>query len=328
MKKFSTIDSHVAGEAIRLLVDGAPSVSGRTMQDKLAWMRRHSDALRRWLMLEPRGHSGMHGALLTEPVAASPTGAHAGLLFMHAAGFPAFSGESVIAAATIAIENRLIHVDSDELLLDTPSGLVRARPRYVNDRIDSVTVTGVPSFVLSAGVPVQLGTRVVRLDIAFGGEFYAIVDSESMGVSIDAAHATQLVRAALDIRNAMKASREIQGTIFTGPARGAADLRSATVLYGEQGGTADPGVLKRSPGLAGTCALMAVLDAMGLLADDQPFTHEGVLGTMLQGRVLRRDASNNDEPALVIPMVEASAWVTGRHEFQVDDNDRLDPFEI
>ncbi len=303
------------------------------MQDKLAWMRKHADVLRRRLMLEPRGHSGMHGALLTAPVTTSPTAAHAGLLSMHAAGFSAFSGESVIAAATIAIDNKLIHTESDEVLLDTPAGLVRARPRYVKDRIDSVALTGVPSFVLSAGLAVQLGSRVVRVDIAFGGEFYAIVDSESVGVPIDVAHAPQLIRAGLDIRNALKAPKDIQGTIFTGPPRGAADLRSATVLYGEQGGTAERGVFKRSPGLAGTCALMAVLDAMGLLADGQTFTHEGVLGTLLKGHVLKREAkrggaSKDGEPPLVIPMVEGSAWVTGRHEFQIDDKDTLGAFEM
>jgi proline racemase len=324
-KKFSTIDAHVAGEAVRLLVDGAPSVSGRTMQDKLARMRKHADAVRRCLMLEPRGHAGMHGALLTEPVSAR---AHAGLLFMHAAGFPAFSGESVIAAVTIALEQKLIHAESEELLLDTPAGLVRARPRYVRDRIESVTVTGVPSFVLSGGVGVQVGTRAVRVDLAFGGELYAIVDSESVGIPIDAAHAAQVVRAGMEIRHALKTPNEIQGAIFTGPPRGSADLRSATVLYGEPGRPVDGGVLKRSPGVAGTCALMAVLDVMGLLLDDQTFTHEGLLGTMLKGRVLGRQPSAGDDIASVTPAVEGTAFITGRHEFQSDDDDPVAPFAI
>jgi proline racemase len=315
MKKVSTLDAHVAGEAVRLVVEGAPSIGGRTMQAKQAWMRRHADALRRCLMLEPRGHAGMHGALLTRPVSA---GAHAGLLFMHAAGFPAFSGESVIAAVTLAVEHRLIHAQSDELLIDTPAGLVRARPRHAHGRVESVAVTGVPSFVLAAGVAVQVGSRAVRVDIAFGGELYAIVDGESIGVPIDAAHAPQMVRAAMDIMNALKASTGIHGTIFTGPPRALSDLRSATVL--------DGGILKRSPGLAGTCALMAVLDGMGLLTGDQAFTHEGVCGTLLKGRVLNRERSTREasadiEPVSVIPVVEGSAWLTGRHQFEMEDGD-------
>src|SRR3954454_16288704 len=105
MHKFSTLDAHVAGEAVRLVVEGGPLAAGDTMQEKLAWARKHADRLRQCLMLEPRGHSGMHGAFLTEPVT---PGAHAGILFMHAAGFPAFSGEAVIAAVALGVANQLI----------------------------------------------------------------------------------------------------------------------------------------------------------------------------------------------------------------------------
>ena len=124
MKRIKTIDAEVAGEAVRLVVDGGPSVPGRTMAEKLGWLRKHAGDLRRLLMLEPRGHAGMHGALLTEPV--SP-GSHAGLLSMHAAGFPLVSGESIIGAVTIALEQRLIEGVDDEVRIDTPVGLFRAR---------------------------------------------------------------------------------------------------------------------------------------------------------------------------------------------------------
>jgi proline racemase len=315
MQTFSTLDAHVAGEAVRLLVEGGPAVAGRTMQDKLAWARKHMDRLRQLVMLEPRGHAGMQGALLTEPVT---PGAHAGILFMHAAGFPAFSGEGVIAASTLAVDHKLIHTDSDELLIDTPAGPVRALGKRSESK--GITLTGVPSFALSAGLPVQLGTRAVRVDIAFGGEFYAIVDSESVGVPIDAMHAPQLVRAGIEIREAVKGAKEVQGTIFTGPARGAADLRTVTVLEG--------GVLKRSPGVGAMCALMAILDAMGLLEINQAFTHEGVMGTTLKGRVLSRQPPTDDNPALIVPIVEAAAWQTGRSEFQIAAEDRLGPFAM
>ena len=174
--------------------------------------------------------------------------------------------------------------------------------------------------MLSGGVPVRLAARVVRVDIAFGGEFYAIVDSESVGVPIDAAHGPQLVRAAMEISDAVKATKNVQGTIFTGPARGTADLRTVTVLEG--------GIVKRSPGAAGTCALMAVLDAMGLLTGEQTFTHEGVLGTSLRGRLLSRQAAIEDQPALVIPMVEGTAWPIGRQLFEVADDDPLVAFLV
>ena len=337
MQTLATIDAHVGGEGVRLVVGGGPSVAGRTMGDKLAWLKKQGDELRRGLMLEPRGHGGMQGALLTEPV--SPH-AHAGVLSIHAGGFPQLSGESVIAAVTIALENNLLHADSEQLLIDTPAGVVRARPMSAGGarrargaegaRVTAVELEMVPSFVFSAGFAIQFGRRAVRVDIAFGGEFYAIVDSESVGIPVDAAHGPQLAAAAVELSRAVEKSKPVSGVIFTAPPRGAADLRSATVLLGLSADVAavarsakveHPAVLRRSAGATGTCALLAVLDAMGLVAGDQTFTHESVIGTVLRARVLSRHTS--DDVPQIVPMVEASAWITGRHQFEIHEEDPL-----
>jgi proline racemase len=312
MTRIKTIDAHVAGEAVRLIVSGGPSIPGRSMMEKLNWLRKHAEELRRLLMREPRGHDAMHGAILTEP--ASPE-AHVGVLSMHAAGFPFVSGEGIVGAITIALESTLIEGVDDEIIVDTPVGLFSARPRAVDGRVSGVAITGVPSFVHSAGVPLRIGGRTIIVDIAFGGQFYAIADSESIGTSIDIANAAALIRMGREISNAIESTahvqhplharlRNIHGTIFTGAPRSAADLRSATVLDGE--------VLRRSPGVAETAALLAVLDAMGLLSEERSFAHEGVLGTMLHGNVQRRQPG---EPATVIPIIEGSASITGYHEF-------------
>jgi proline racemase len=314
MKRIKTIDAEVAGEAVRLVVGGGPSVTGRTMADKLNWLRRNGGELRRLLMLEPRGHAAMHGAMLTEPIS---TNAHAGMLSMHAAGFPLISGEGIMGAITIALEQKLIVGVDDGVLIDTPVGLFRTQSQAADLGITQVAVTGVPSFVHSAGLSVRVGARSITVDIAFGGEFYAIADSEAIGVSVDMANAAALVSMGREIKNAVESAvhvehptdlslKGIHGTIFTGAPRTAADLRSATVLDGE--------VLRRSPGVTGTAALIAVLDAMGLLTEDQRFTHEGLLGTTLQGRVLSRLAG---EPSTVIPVIEGAASITGFHEFIV-----------
>jgi len=324
MTRIKTIDAEVAGEAVRLIVEGVPSVPGRTMAEKRNWLRKHGEAFRRLLMLEPRGHSGMHGAILTEPV--SPA-SHAGLLSMHAAGCPIVSGESIIAAVTVALEHKLIQGADGELLIDTPAGLFRARPTLgatglsaveSSAKVDvtSVTVTGVPSFVHSAGLPVALGTRAIAVDIAFGGEFYAIADSEAIGIPIEMANAAALIRMGRDIKDAVESAvqvrhpidstlKGIHGTIFTAAPRTGADLRSATVLDGE--------VLRRSPGVTGSAALMAVLNAMGVLPEGYTFIHEGVLGTSLIGNAASR--SQTGEFDAVIPVIEGSASVTGFHEF-------------
>jgi proline racemase len=312
MTRIKTIDAEVAGEAVRLIVSGGPSVPGRTMVEKLNWLRRHAGDLRRLLMLEPRGHAGMHGAMLTEPI--SPN-AHAGVLSMHAAGFPLVSGEGIIGAVTIALEHKLIEGIEDEVLIDTPVGSFRTNPRTTGQCVTSVSVTGVPSFVHTAGLTLRIGTRNITVDIAFGGQFYAIADSEAIGISVDMANASALVRMGREIKDAIESTlhvqhpvdarlKDIHGTIFTGASRAAADLRSATVLDGE--------VLRRSPGVTGTAGLLAVLDAMGLLTEDHRFTHEGVLGTTLHGSVVRQQAG---DPPTITPVIEGSASITGFHEF-------------
>jgi proline racemase len=313
MTRIKTIDAEVAGEAVRLIVGGGPSVPGRTMVDKLKWLRRHGDALRRFLMLEPRGHAGMHGAILTEPT--SPQ-AHAGLLSMHAGGFPLVSGEAIIGAITIALEHKLIEGVEGQVLVDTPAGLFRTSPQANDGRIASVAVIGTPSFVHSAGLTLKIGTRHVTVDIAFGGHFYAIADSEAIGIPIDIANTAALIRMGREITDAIESTlhvqhpsdgtvKDVHGTIFTGAARGTSDLRSATVLGGE--------VLRRSPGVTGTAAVMAVLDAMGLLTDERRFIHEGVLDTTLYGEVERRVQIG--EIDAIVPVIEGSASITGFHEF-------------
>ena len=298
-RRINTIDAEVAGEAVRLIVGGGPAAPGRTMADKLVWIRKHGDHLRTLLMLEPRGHAGMHGALLTEPV--SPN-AHAGALFMNAAGFPLLSGEGVMAAVKIGLDHNLIASQDDQLLIDTPAGPVRATLQG-----SRVTLSGIPSFVHSPGVSITVGSRRISADVAFGGEFYAVADSEAVGVPIDMSHGPQLIRMALDLGTAMEslASVGIHGVIFTAPARTSADLRSATVLDGQ--------VLRRSPGVTGTAAVLAVLDAMGLVMEEQTFTHEGILGTTLTGKISARQLEG--ETPAIVPSVSGDASITGFHEF-------------
>jgi len=180
--RIRTIDAHAAGEPLRLVVEGLPSPEGATMLDKRAWAQKHLDHLRRSIMLEPRGHADMYGALLTEPVT---PGAHAGVLFMHNEGWSTMCGHGVVAVTTIAIERELIWPGGPALVLDSPAGPIEARAAIAADRdgkrrVASVTFRNVASFVVEAGIPVKLSAgRTMLVDIAFGGAFYAIVDAEA-----------------------------------------------------------------------------------------------------------------------------------------------------
>ncbi len=281
-------------------------------------------------MLEPRGHADMCGAVLTEPVL---PGSHAGVLFMDADGFGRMCGSGIIAVATIALERRLLTLapGTAVVVFDTPAGTVRASVRQGADgdggtgRVEGVTVTNVPSFVLQPGVDVRLPGRRLRADVAYGGEFYAIVDGEAAGVAVDGAHLEDLRRlgrliiAAIEPMGPIAHPTEpgikgLDGVIFTAPPRTAgADLRNATVFAS--------GAVDRSPCGTGTAAVMAVLDAMGLLADDRPFVHEGIVGTTLSGTLAARTRVGDVDA--IVAAIEGNAWITGEHTFRVDAGDPL-----
>jgi proline racemase len=336
MLRLKTIDAHAAGEPLRLIVDGFPSPRGTTMLDKREWVKTHEDHLRRALMLEPRGHADMYGAVLTEPVA---PGSHAGILFMHNEGYSTMCGHGIIAVTTIALERGLLMPGGEgtTIVYDAPAGTIRARATLGAGtageagqagharRVESVAFVNVPSFVLHGGLAVKLASRHIRADVAFGGAFYAIVDSEAVGLPIDAAHLPELRRIGMEIKDAIEAAHTIAhplepglvgiyGTIFTGPpSDDSADLRNVTIFANAE--------VDRSPCGTGTAAVMAVVDAMGLLSDERPFVHESVIGTRFNGRVSSRTMVG-DLPAIV-PEIEGSAWITGEHTFLVDENDPL-----
>jgi proline racemase len=361
MIRLQTIDAHAGGEPLRLIVDGFPSPRGKTMLGKREWLKQHADHLRRALMLEPRGHADMYGAILTEPV--SP-GSHAGVLFMHNEGYSTMCGHGVVAVTTIALERGILMPGGDgtAVVYDSPAGTIRARARIAADkpdgtrtlsaggvedaggdatagssaserpkapRIESVAFVNVPSFVLHGGLPVRIGTmghtRTIRVDVAFGGAFYAIVDCEAVGLPIDVAHLPELRGVGMSVKHAIEASQTIvhplepglngiYGTIFTGPPSDErADLRNVTIFADAE--------VDRSPCGTGTAAVMAVVDAMGLLGQERPFVHESLIGTRFSGRVVGRSVVG--EYQAIVPEIEGSAWITGEHTFLVDDRDPL-----
>jgi proline racemase len=322
-----TIDAHTAGEPLRLIVEGFPAVKGRTILEKRAWVEEHCDHLRTALMLEPRGHADMYGALLTEPERAD---SDAGVLFMHNQGYSTMCGHGVIAVVTLALEHGLIAPRrANELVLDSPAGAIHAFAQVSRaddrTRVTSVSFRNVPSFVLLAGVPVRLGSRTVPADVAFGGAFYAIVDSEAAGIPIAPERIDDLRRAGMAIKHELESKLTIEhpeeprlhgiyGTIFTGPASSPdADLKNVTIFADAE--------VDRSPCGTGTCAVMAVLSAMGLLAPEQTFTHESIIGTRFRGRV-ERESSVGSLPAIV-PQLAGEAFLTGSHTFVIDGQDPL-----
>jgi proline racemase len=335
--RIRTIDAHAAGEPLRLVIEGLPAPEGRTMLEKRAWAMKRLDHLRKAIILEPRGHTDMYGALLTEPVTRD---ANAGILFMHNEGWSTMCGHGIIAVTTIAIERSLIWLaeptpgnggkpTSAEIRYDTPAGLVQARAQLSHHgdavRVESVAFRNVASFVFEPSLMVPVGGRKIPVDVAFGGAFYAIVDAEAAGVPIDGAHLPELRKLGMTIAREVERLRRvvhpndpglegIYGTIFTAPAHlPDAHLRNVTIFADAE--------VDRSPCGTGTAAVMAVLNDMGLLLDDLPFVHESIVGTTFTGRVVDR-LEVGARPAIV-PEIEGSAWITGEHTFLIDGDDPL-----
>ena len=323
--KFRTIDAHTAGEPLRLIVDGWAAPKGRTILEKRAWAKERQDHLRRALMFEPRGHLDMYGALLTEP---ERPDSHAGVLFMHNEGFSTMCGHGIIAVVTIAFERGLISPagGGSSLVLDAPAGQIRATAVIEEPgRVKQVSFLNVPSFVLASGIPVKVGTRTIPVDVAFGGAFYAIVDSETAGVPVFPERLTELRQLGMAIKHAVEAQltvvhptepglHGIYGTIFTGPAStDAAHLRNVTIFA--------EGEVDRSPCGTGTCAVLAVLDAMGIVQPGDPFVHESIIGTTFSAKVV--DRTTVGDLVAIVPELTGSAWITGEHTFIVSDEDPL-----
>jgi proline racemase len=325
-----TIDAHVGGQAVRLIVEGLPAVAGRSLASRRDRLARQSDHVRRALLRPPRGETGLSAVLFSEPVT---PGAHASLLCMDAHGYPNLHGATVIAAATIALERGLIFTGDQgaerRLVFDTLAGTViataRIEQRGDSVRVDSVAMTSVPAFVLAAAQQVHLGARELRVDIAYGGVFHAIIDTEAIGIPLDGSHIPDLRRLGVDLLKALNAAGRVEHpadasqsgitalTITSAPRDPEAHLRNLTVTAG--------GGIDASAGVTGTSAAMAILDAMGLLPEDQPFIHEGVTGTLLRGRVVRR-TQVADRPAIVTE-ITGTAWLTGDHAFVLDEDDPL-----
>jgi proline racemase len=243
-------------------------------------------------------------------------------------------GHGIVAVTTMAIERGLIHPrQANHIVYDSPAGPVHARAEVrtregegaAGVRVDRVAFDNVPSFVFAPGLAVRVGNREIRVDVAFGGAFYAIVDAEAAGLPIVPGRLPDLRRVGMEIKHAVEEAltvvhpldkdlNGIYGTIFTGPAeREDADLRNVTVFADAE--------VDRSPCGTGTCAVMAVLDAMGLLPPDRPFGHESIIGTLFTGRIAGRTRVGDYDA--ILPELEGSAWITGEHTFLVDDEDPL-----
>ena len=325
MHAITTLDCHVAGEALRVVTGGFPEPAGSTILEKRQYCRTHLDHLRTALMWEPRGHHEMYGCLLVAP--AHPQ-ADTGVLFFHNEGYSTMCGHGIIGLATVMLEQGLFPASgpTTTIRFETPSGLVTATASLDAGKVRNVAFLNVPSFVLDVEQTVRVpDIGAVEYDVAFGGAFYAFCRAETLGLTLEPKHAPQLQALGLAIKQAIMAERTIAhptepelgylyGTIFVGPPLTTeGDLRQTCIF-------AD-GALDRSPTGTGVSAHLALLHAKGDLGVGQSLRFESILDTSFGGTIVE-ETQLGPHPA-IIPEVEGHAFLTGRHEFMIDPNDPL-----
>lgn len=324
VRTISAVDSHTEGMPTRVVTGGVAPVPGDTMAERRRYAMEHLDPLRRFLVDEPRGHPAMSGAILQPPTRPD---ADWGVLYIEVSGFLPMCGHGTIGVATVLVETGMVTVTEPETVvrLDTPAGLVEARVTVRDGVAEQVTLRNVDAFALELDAKVTVpGLGEVRYDMAYGGNFYAVVDLASLGLPFDRARKDDILAAGLAISAAVDAHNppvhpadpEIRGckhVQFLAPGSDARHSRNAMAIR--------PGWFDRSPCGTGTCARMAQLHARGELALDTEFVNESFIGTRFTGRLVA--TSEVAGVPAVVPEFSGRAWITGTASYLLDP---ADPF--
>jgi proline racemase len=320
---FHAVDSHTEGMPTRVITGGVGVIPGETMAARRTYVVEHLDHLRTLLMYEPRGHAAMSGAILQPPTRPD---ADYGVLFIEVSGCLPMCGHGAIGVATVLVETGMVPVTTPvtTVRLDTPAGLVAAEVAVRDDgAATAVTIRNVPSYVVSLDARVDVpGLGEVRYDLAYGGNFYAIVQLDDLGLPFDRAAGPRMLDAALSIMDALnKADRPVHPedpsiagchhVYLAAPGSDAKLSRHAMAIH--------PGWFDRSPCGTGTSARMAQLWARGELPTECDFVNESLLGTRFVGRLVGT-TEVADRPA-VLPTITGRAWLTGTAQYLLDPED-------
>lgn len=320
-KKFFCVDAHTCGNPVRLVAGGGPMLQGNTMMEKRLHFLREYDWIRKGLMFEPRGHDMMSGSILYPPH--DPQNDFA-VLFIETSGCLPMCGHGTIGTITIAIEEGLIAPKTPGFLrMEAPAGLVLIEYKQEGKKVKSVKLTNVPSFLFAEGLKVEcpeLG--ILYVDVAYGGNFYAIIDVQRNFPGLEHFKADQLISWSRVCRERLNQNysfvhpqdEHINGLshiMWTGKPSSKATARNA-VFYGDK-------AIDRSPCGTGTSARMAQWYAKGKLKKGDVFIHESIIGSQFVG-CIEEETTVDGKPAIV-PAIEGWAMITGYNTIIIDDDD-------
>ncbi|HEY5080702.1 MAG TPA: 4-hydroxyproline epimerase [Bauldia sp.] len=320
---FFCVDAHTAGNPVRVVVGGAPPLTGATMSDRRQHFIRDYDWIRTGLMFEPRGHDVMSGSVLYAPIRDDTDAA---IVFIETSGCLPMCGHGTIGTVTVLLEEGLVTPKREgHLRLEVPAGIVEAE--YTRDNhgnVVNVRIRNVPAFLFQTGLSVEVpdfGHLV--FDIAYGGNFYAIIEPQESYRDLDDLSAFDIQKLSPVVRRLVNEKYTfvhpenptisgVRHILWAGkPHDPSANARNA-VFYGEK-------AIDRSPCGTGTSARIAQLAARGQLKVGDDFVHESIIGSLFHGRV--EAATKVGDYAAVVPSIAGQAWVTGHNTIFLDDRD-------
>ncbi|HET9502507.1 MAG TPA: 4-hydroxyproline epimerase [Hymenobacter sp.] len=321
-KSFFCIDAHTCGNPVRLVAGGGPVLRGANMSEKRQHFLQEFDWIRKGLMFEPRGHDMMSGSILYPP---HDPANDVAVLYIETSGCLPMCGHGTIGTVTIALEEGLITPKvPGQLRLETPAGLVLVSYRQEGNKVKSVKLVNVPAYLDSEGLAVEcpdLGP--LRVDVAYGGNFYAIVDPQANFKGLQAYPADQLIAWSRVLRQRLNEqyifvhpeNPTIQGLshiLWAGDTLAPTSTARNAVFYGDK-------AIDRSPCGTGTSARMAQWYAQGRLKPGDKFVHESIIGSIFTGTI-EEETTVAGRPA-IRPGIEGWAIITGHNTIFFDDED-------
>ena len=323
----STIDAHTEGEPLRIVTSGLPPIVGSTILEKRRYIKDNYDHLRKLLMLEPRGHSGMYGCIITPP---TTDDGDFGVLFMHNEGYSTMCGHGIIGVTKVAVETGMIEANDGEKIvrIDSPAGRVTACAHIENQKVKKVSFENVPSFVYAEDVKIDVdGIGKVEVDIAFGGAFYVFVDASKLGLKVVPGQMQRLVDVGMEIKykvmDAMEIvhpeERELQGiygTIITEAVETIEEKlvsKNVTIFADAQ--------IDRSPTGTGTSARVALLYRKGLLKPGMRLINKSIIDTVFEGWFEKTSMIGKING--VVPTVSGTAHIMGLNQLVLEEEDPL-----
>jgi len=326
-RMITAIDAHTGGEPLRIITAGMPPILGDDILAKRIYCKENLDHIRKMLMLEPRGHKDMYGCIVTEPT--TPDGDF-GVIFTHNEGYSSMCGHGIIAVTKALIEVGQIAAQEgvNIVRIDSPAGRVTASAFVEKNRVQHVEFENVPSFVYHADLELDLPkTGKIKINVAYGGAFYAWIDAVQLGLTVEPKHTEELVRLGMIIKHAVMDTLEvvhplepringIYGTIITAPV-----VNTKYGLHSKNVCIFADGQIDRSPTGTGTSARVALLHHKGLLQEGQILRNDSIVDTTMHGRI--KEFTQVGPFKAIVPIISGTAHICGFNQLVLDPDDPL-----